>query len=186
MQMMQKDISRNQLNGIEWIEMRIKDIQSLHKMYDSLSDRSKQFFPTRILGYKLLGIHWSIGQIILIFSTISFTRKILKRIKGEFAYRIILAKNKDNNVVGFAYLLGPVDMDKFYLGVCVQDSYHRQGIGTKLIRIIINLAKEEDIKVINLIANENNTNAISLYEKLGFIQIDKFPEKKQVTMEKMI
>jgi RimJ/RimL family protein N-acetyltransferase len=182
---MQKDISRNQLDEIEWIEMRIKDIQSLHKMYDSLSDRSKQFFPTSILGHRSLGIHWSIGQIILIFSTISFTRMILKRIKGEYAYKILLAKN-DNNIVGFAYLVGPVDMDKFYLGVCVLDSYHRQGIGTKLIKIITNLAKEEDIKVINLIANENNTNAISLYEKLGFVQVDKFPEKKQVTMEKMI
>lgn len=44
----------------------------------------------------------------------------------------------------------------------------RQGIGTELVRKVIEKAKQDKIKVIKLITTNDNINAIKFYQKIGF------------------
>lgn len=49
------------------------------------------------------------------------------------------------------------------------DSFmERQGIGTELVRKVIEKAKQDKIKVIKLITTNDNINAIKFYQKIGF------------------
>lgn len=76
----------------------------------------------------------------------------------------------DNKLVGF------IHVNKLYevmdiVNVVVSLDYRKQGIATSLINYAIE--QFDDLKTIMLEVNENNANAISLYEKNGFKIINK-------------
>ena len=55
------------------------------------------------------------------------------------------------------------------LGIVISEKYCNVGLGTKIIKKLISLAKENGItKKINLDTNETNHRGIHLYKKLGF------------------
>lgn len=54
------------------------------------------------------------------------------------------------------------------LGIAVLQEYWNQGVGSRLLREIINYAKENSFEVIELQVRSDNTAAIHLYEKFGF------------------
>ena len=49
----------------------------------------------------------------------------------------------------------------------IDEKYRRNGVGTQLINYIIDLAKKEKCTDLQLSVNEENTEAIKLYEKIG-------------------
>ena len=55
------------------------------------------------------------------------------------------------------------------LGIGVLSGFRSQGIGKQLIEIALNAAKEKGLLRVELTVRENNTRAISLYKKMGFI-----------------
>nr|NLJ01914.1 GNAT family N-acetyltransferase [Bacillota bacterium] len=56
------------------------------------------------------------------------------------------------------------------LGITVLKDYWRLGIGTELIRYCLEWAKQSRVvRKVNLRVHSDNTGAISLYEKLGFV-----------------
>lgn len=57
------------------------------------------------------------------------------------------------------------------LAVSVKKKYWHKGIGTKMIEELIKFAKSINITVIELEVKKENTNAIALYEKMGFEKI---------------
>jgi ribosomal-protein-alanine N-acetyltransferase len=88
--------------------------------------------------------------------------------------RYVVAKDDSGDIVGFAGIMIVYD-DAEITNIVTKKSERRQGIGTllleELIRITKEVAEETNIEInkISLEVNENNTNAIKLYEKNNFI-----------------
>ncbi len=55
------------------------------------------------------------------------------------------------------------------LGIAIKSGHRHFGLGTKLIKQGIDWCRETGIKKLNLEVFSSNTNAISLYEKIGFV-----------------
>ena len=63
------------------------------------------------------------------------------------------------------------------LSITVLKEYWGKGIGSRLMEMMIDFAKENNIELIYLEARADNERAIRLYEKFGFVkkgEIDKF------------
>ncbi len=54
------------------------------------------------------------------------------------------------------------------LGMGVVPSHRRQGIGARLLRAVLDKAREKDIEKLELGVYRTNTGAIALYERFGF------------------
>jgi GNAT superfamily N-acetyltransferase len=75
----------------------------------------------------------------------------------------------DNNTyIGYGHL--DVDSNKTWLGIMVCDECTGKGIGTKIIKKLL----ENVIEDIHLTVDKNNTLAINLYEKNNFNIINEF------------
>lgn len=61
------------------------------------------------------------------------------------------------------------------LGISVLKSEWNNGIGTELMKHIIDYAKENGIEIINLEVRSDNSAAIHLYEKFGFKKTGTIP-----------
>jgi len=57
---------------------------------------------------------------------------------------------------------------KAELGLTIHDDYQNRGIGTALLKHIINVAKTKKLKKIHLNVSAENDRAIHLYKKVGF------------------
>lgn len=79
----------------------------------------------------------------------------------------IVAKNISNDIVGFAGFKKIID-EADIMNIVVKKSFRNMGIGSLLLKQLIEKSKKLEIKQINLEVNENNIYAISLYKKFGF------------------
>ena len=78
---------------------------------------------------------------------------------------------KDNSkIIGFAGIKVTVP-DCDIMNIVVKKDFRNQGIGSLLLKELINLSKSLNIKNLFLEVNEKNTPAISLYNKFGFKKI---------------
>ncbi len=73
-------------------------------------------------------------------------------------------------------LIGFIHINKMYenvdiINIVVDEKYRRKKIGSKLISYVIDLY--DDVTSIMLEVNENNINAIKLYEKMNFKEINR-------------
>lgn len=69
---------------------------------------------------------------------------------------------KERNSTGMHYRK-ILDLD----AICIDNNYRGKGLGTELINYIIDLGKKEKCTDLYLSVNEENTDAIKLYEKIG-------------------
>ena len=90
----------------------------------------------------------------------------------------ILVYENDGTVVGFILLQAKVRPDFdfmlpgkycYIMDVIVTEAHRNKGFGTALMSSAKDWAKEQNCSFINLDVLTTNTNAISLYEKLGFM-----------------
>lgn len=90
----------------------------------------------------------------------------------------ILVYENDGRVVGFILLQAKERPDFdfmlpgkycYIMDIIVTESHRKKGFGTALMNSAMDWAKEQNCSFINLDVLTKNTNAISLYEKLGFI-----------------
>ena len=78
---------------------------------------------------------------------------------------------KDNSkIIGFAGIK-VILPDADIMNIVVKKDFRNQGIGSLLLKELINLSKSLNIKNLFLEVNEKNTPAISLYNKFGFKKI---------------
>lgn len=97
----------------------------------------------------------------------------IKKINSSFRDCMLIALI-DNEIVGIASLQGYNRIrveHRGNLAVSVKKKYWHQGIATKIIKRLIDFAKERKIVVIELEVKSDNFNAINLYKKLGFEKI---------------
>lgn len=82
----------------------------------------------------------------------------------------IIAKDLDKNeILGFAGISCVLDEAEL-MNIVVKRNKRRNGIGKALLEKIINICKENNIKLLKLEVNEINLPAINLYKSFGFIQ----------------
>ena len=82
----------------------------------------------------------------------------------------IVAKNEDEIIgfAGFKVLLEDADL----MNIVVKKSYRNQGIGSLLLKNLMDLFFSFSLVSLYLEVNENNLPAIHLYQKFGFKKID--------------
>ncbi|MBO5868372.1 MAG: ribosomal protein S18-alanine N-acetyltransferase [Oscillospiraceae bacterium] len=81
---------------------------------------------------------------------------------------------EDSTVIGYIgsqTVLGETDM----MNVAVHPEYRKQGIGTGLIQELLSRLKDFGVYCLTLEVRVSNTQAITLYDKLGFVQTGKRP-----------
>ena len=77
----------------------------------------------------------------------------------------------NNNIIGYGHL----DFEKYiWLGVCILKKYRGKGYGTLMIKNLIYIANNNNIKNIFLTVDKENIPAINLYKKFDFKIIEEF------------
>ena len=84
--------------------------------------------------------------------------------------RYIVAKNKDNTIVGFAGIKIILDEAELMNIVTRKDMQHC-GIASSMLNYLFSLCRENNIKLINLEVNTQNTIAINFYKKYNFNEV---------------
>ena len=77
----------------------------------------------------------------------------------------------EGKVIGSCILSGTNlkrEKHKMDLNISIQKKYWGLGIGTKLMELSIDWAKEKEVKKIGLKVDSSNSRAVGLYKKLGF------------------
>lgn len=82
----------------------------------------------------------------------------------------VIAKNDNNEIVGFAGLKVIVD-EADIMNIVVKKSFRHNGIGSMLLENLISYSKDKNLKTITLEVNEHNLSAIRLYDKFNFNHI---------------
>jgi len=154
-------------------ELKLSDILGLHFAYNSLSHRSKYFFHPGFLGFESINFRWFLIQVALAASTFKLLRKLLLHICPFAVFLPIVATNQFSEIIGFAFIKveGRISNIKVFfgrLGIYVRDDCQGKGVGSKLMKGLINFARKENVRKIHLMTLPSNIRAIRLYEKYGF------------------
>lgn len=76
--------------------------------------------------------------------------------------------------------------------IATHPDYRRMGLGEKVVRSLLEYAEAEGLKIISLEVRESNSAAITLYEKLGFLNVGvrknfyTLPRENAIVMTKTI
>ncbi|MEX5935766.1 GNAT family N-acetyltransferase [Mammaliicoccus sciuri] len=96
---------------------------------------------------------------------------LVEEINKENCKGFILGAFDGNKMVGYIDLEGSTLKKISHIGcivIGIDKNYRRRGLGEKLLKKTIELAKYYDFKKIELTVITNNTSALNLYLKLGF------------------
>lgn len=80
--------------------------------------------------------------------------------------------------IGYGHL--EFEEGKLWLGVAISEKFQGYGLGTKMMRNLIEVAKEKKALSIFLTVDVENITAITLYKKWGFLIIDHLSESVQM------
>jgi len=92
-----------------------------------------------------------------------FNNRPLSIIKNHL-YTVLL--QDDGNSVGYGHL--DPENGKVWLGMAIGDDYRGRGYGKLMLDHLLHQANTLNVAIIDLSVDEENTAAISLYEKRGF------------------
>ena len=87
--------------------------------------------------------------------------------KDNSRFFVAITKNEVSGYIGANNVLGEVYIDN----IAVFYNYRGFGIGTTLLKHLINVSKEENCELVTLEVRESNTPARNLYEKLCFKEV---------------
>lgn len=89
---------------------------------------------------------------------------------GEVERKYLLAADEKDNPIGACYIdLSDLYFSNVRLGdMMIKKEYRHQGVGSKLVDMVIKFARENNCKKVWLWTQEELKPALSLYEKKGF------------------
>ena len=98
--------------------------------------------------------------------------------------KLSMSKDSENSIVLIALdneqIIARAELEGYYaarvrhrakLSISVKKEYWNQGIGTEMLKRIVEQAKKMKISIIELEAITDNAGAIALYHKMGFVDI---------------
>jgi GNAT superfamily N-acetyltransferase len=156
-------------------ELRFREAFQLGAWYDGLDVPSKRLFHPGFLGRGTLTAKGVAARLLMAASCVRPLRRVLSSV-GPRYFMLPTVAVTASGPVGFAYLL--VEGTKggqglmAFLGIGVSDRYRGKGIGTDLVRSLMELAKEWNVKRVFLDVFVDNPKAIALYVKSGFRPVD--------------
>ena len=137
---------------------KIDDCDAITSLYKQLYDTEKAFDDNLINEYII-------------------DDKQLKSIRKKIKSRkeIFLVAEMDQKIVGVidGYIIDSIHYKEkvsFLEHLCVDKKYREKRIATELIQEFSNKSKEKGATYVKLYAFEKNSNAIKLYNKLGFVE----------------
>lgn len=98
-----------------------------------------------------------------------WNKKILEEELKNPSSKYLVAK-QGTEIVGFAGLRVIIDEAEI-MNIVIKKSFRNQGIGSLILKNLINICIELNLNLITLEVNEENSNAIYLYEKFGFKKV---------------
>lgn len=99
-----------------------------------------------------------------------WTYEILKQELGCDNSYFLVAKTTDNEIVGFAGIKIIID-EADIMNIVTKKSFRNNGIGSLLLKTLIDYSKSSNLKTVTLEVNEHNLSAIKLYDKFNFDKI---------------
>jgi GNAT superfamily N-acetyltransferase len=151
-------------------DLKMLEIFKVHKLYLSLSDSSRNAYHSKIFGYPN-SLLWFPAQIIMLISQ-SPLRKMLLRMHFRYVYFFKGVFNAESNLLGSAHIVTQgYFQNKLVarLGIFIRDDCQGHGMGTLLLKELINEAKKNKIDVIRLDVLSSNEKGLALYKKNGFV-----------------
>ena len=137
---------------------KIDDCDAITSLYKQLYDTEKVFDDNLINEYII-------------------DDKQLKSIRKKIKSRkeIFLVAEMEQKIVGVidGYIIDSIHYKEkvsFLEHLCVDKKYRKKRIATELIQEFSNKSKEKGATYVKLYAFEKNSNAIKLYNKLGFVE----------------
>ena len=95
-------------------------------------------------------------------------KSIASELDNSLSYWLVaLEDDRVAGYVGSQTVMGWTDM----MNVAVHPDFRRQGIGEALVEQLVADLKKMDSQCLTLEVRESNLPAVSLYEKLGFVQV---------------
>jgi len=87
----------------------------------------------------------------------------------EIALVVVLDKNEvEKEIIGVARLTKIAGTDDAMFALMIQDIYHHQGLGTKLLKMLVEIGKNEKIQTIIAHMRPENKEMQAICKKLGF------------------
>ncbi len=123
------------------------DLEKLVKMYTTLSEKSLRFLrPYRF--------------------TKDEVKDMLDRVDFKNVFSIV-AENEKGEIVAEARLIRHSNSSA-EIGIIVHDDYQNKKLGQNMVREMIEIAKDSNIKKLIAFINEKNEAAIHIFKKFGF------------------
>ena len=133
-----------------------KNLRAAHKIYNYYITNSYSNFEEKKITFK------------------AFYKNYIKTINNELPYLVALFENK---VVGLAYLNQFREKSGYRFAfentIYIHNDYIKQGIGSKLLKALINLSKKnKNIKlIVAVIGSIDSEGSLKIHQKLGFKKI---------------
>lgn len=120
---------------------------------------------------------------------IALTVKVTREEEAEWIHKMLAKLEKDElfflvaevnaKVVASSdiNILGGDEKHVGVLGVVVKYGFRDLGIGTEMLKILVEQAKLLELKVLMLHVLATNKHAVHVYKSVGFVQTDKVPKK---------
>lgn len=114
------------------------------------------------------------------FSTPWSENAILHEVTNPISYWLVAVENGQVlGYVGSQYGYGEADM----MNLAVVPDFRKRGIGQLLVAELISHLDDLDVKSLTLEVRQSNAAAVSLYEKMGFLQVGLRPNYYQKPRE---
>jgi phosphinothricin acetyltransferase len=108
---------------------------------------------------------------------IDWLSSVLARLEGEETF--LLVAEVDGRVVASSDINRQRGYEKHagVVGIVIKGGFRDLGIGTAMMRALVEVAKKMGLKVLTLSAYASTRRAIHVHEKVGFVQTDLIPKK---------
>jgi len=145
--------------------LRTDDALRLQQFYNGLSSESRTFF--RPLGWNA-----------------TYARCVQVARESKEGKRYDVAAESMGRIVGWAFTTG-MDSVLPHLGIACADDLHGCGLGTRMMQCLVDEAKRQHKKGIDLILVQSNDRALRLYKKFGFRIVGSFERADGLPYYKM-
>jgi L-amino acid N-acyltransferase YncA len=108
---------------------------------------------------------------------IDFLSKVLSRLEKDEMFYLVAEVDGKVVAVSEISIRGGYEKHVGVIGIAIRNGFRDFGIGTEIMKALIEQAQKMGLKVLTLSAFATNKPAIHVYEKVGFVQTGTIPKK---------